>query len=338
MNPPLVSVLIPAWNRERYIEAAVRSALAQTMGDLEVIVSDNASTDNTCSIVEMLAREDARVRLIRQEKNLGPVANWRACAAAARGKYAKILWSDDVDAPEFLRRATEALEANPSAKLYLTNASLINSSGAVERTNLYRFPEKSGTIPSQKMLFWMLATQRMPVSPGCALMPLDVLRKGLTLAIPTLKPGPADRHGVGPDIMTLLWAALCGQCVVLDDQPLACFRAHPGSITVSSRERELQVLYLVAKSAFVGTCKNQMPRRLVLASHGVHRLMLARLKAGDYLGVDGLAKIDGLRLGVSEWTQACVCGMAICLRERAQHHLLQAAIAWRAAMKIAARK
>lgn len=321
-SPPIVSVLIPAWNRERHIEAAVRSALDQTMPDLEVIVSDNASTDRTCEIVERLAAEDPRVRLIRQGQNIGPVPNWRACASVARGKYAKILWSDDVDHPEFLERGIAALEACSASRLYLANVSLIDAEGRMSCDRLYRFHGGCRSIPSSTMLRWLLTTHRMPVSPGCALMPMDILRQGLAIEIPAFRPGSADWHGVGPDVMTLLWASLQGERVVLDGRPLARFRAHSGSITMASRKRELEILYLIAKSAFLDAFGDRLPSWIASAGYGVNRVMLTRLRAAEYLGVDDVSKISRCPYGAARYAMACIHGAAICGRERVRHDLL----------------
>ena len=88
---PLASILIPVYNRAGLIEATIRSALAQSYDPIEVVVVDNASTDATWEVLQRLALEDPRLRIFRNETNLGPVRNWRACAEHARGHYAKIL-------------------------------------------------------------------------------------------------------------------------------------------------------------------------------------------------------------------------------------------------------
>ena len=73
---PKVSILIPVYNRPEQILRAVHGALAQTHRNLEVIISDNASTDGTWAAVQRLAAEDARVLAYRNPTNLGPIRNW----------------------------------------------------------------------------------------------------------------------------------------------------------------------------------------------------------------------------------------------------------------------
>ena len=76
---PRVSILIPVYNREALIGECIQSALFQTFTDFEVIIVDNASTDNTWGICQRFAEQDKRVRVFRNEKNIGPVRNWRRC-------------------------------------------------------------------------------------------------------------------------------------------------------------------------------------------------------------------------------------------------------------------
>src|SRR4051794_25721886 len=100
-SEPLISVLIPTFNREKYVYDCIASALRQSFIDIEVVVSDNASTDRTVAIVEEFARTDARVRLLRHSTNRGPTPNWAECLRAARGRYVHWLWSDDTIEPGF---------------------------------------------------------------------------------------------------------------------------------------------------------------------------------------------------------------------------------------------
>ena len=107
-----ISILIPTYNREQYIEEAVRSALNQTYKNIEVIVVDNKSTDNSWMILENLAKNDSRIKLFQNDTNIGPVKNWKRCIDKATGKFCKILWSDDLIAPEFLERTLPFLRSN----------------------------------------------------------------------------------------------------------------------------------------------------------------------------------------------------------------------------------
>ena len=107
---PTVSVIIPAYNAERYLAETLESVLAQTLADLEVIVVDDGSTDTTCAIVEELAARDARISLLRQENSYAGVARNNGMARA-RGTYLYFLDADDTVEPEALETMVAAAES-----------------------------------------------------------------------------------------------------------------------------------------------------------------------------------------------------------------------------------
>lgn len=96
---PTVSVIIPAWNASAYIDEALGSLAAQTLGDWEALVIDDASTDDTIARVAAAAERDPRVRLIRQQANAGPSAARNRGIAEARGTFIALLDADDAYEP-----------------------------------------------------------------------------------------------------------------------------------------------------------------------------------------------------------------------------------------------
>lgn len=100
MNDPLVSVIIPTYNYGRYLKRAVDSVCNQTISDIEIIVVDDHSTDNTPEVMNTI--DDARVNYIRQSENVGQSANRNAGIACARGKYVAFLDADDWWKPEYI--------------------------------------------------------------------------------------------------------------------------------------------------------------------------------------------------------------------------------------------
>jgi glycosyltransferase involved in cell wall biosynthesis len=119
-STPLVSVLVTAYNREEYIAESLESVLAQTMGDFEIIVSDDHSTDGTVGIVETFARRDPRVRLSVNSQNLGDYGNRRQAASLARGRFLKYHDSDDVMYPHCLAVMVAAMLKEPDAACALS--------------------------------------------------------------------------------------------------------------------------------------------------------------------------------------------------------------------------
>lgn len=110
---PLVSVVIPSYNGGPFIAQAVRSVLDQTLGDLELVIVDDASTDDTLEIVGRVA--DERVRVLTTETNVGAGANWNRAVRAARGRYLKLLCQDDVLAPRCIERQVAAFASDGGA-------------------------------------------------------------------------------------------------------------------------------------------------------------------------------------------------------------------------------
>ena len=108
---PKVSVVIPMYNREAYVRDAIDSIINQSFTDFELLVIDDGSTDGSCEAVR--SYDDDRIRLIRNEGNLGIAATRNAALGFARGGYLAFLDSDDIARPDRLARQTAFLDAHP---------------------------------------------------------------------------------------------------------------------------------------------------------------------------------------------------------------------------------
>ena len=108
---------MPVFNGAATIAGAIEALLAQTFGDFELIVSDNASTDGTRDVVEGLVVQDARIRYQRQATNIGANNNYSHLAVVARGEFLKWASASDWCAPTFLERCLELLMRNADAVL-----------------------------------------------------------------------------------------------------------------------------------------------------------------------------------------------------------------------------
>ena len=108
-NLPLVSIGIPTYNRAGSLSRAIESALAQDYGNLEIVISDNASTDETQTICEKFAQQDARVRYFRQPVNQGAAANFNAALQQARGEFFMWLSDDDWLGAGFIEACAQTL-------------------------------------------------------------------------------------------------------------------------------------------------------------------------------------------------------------------------------------
>lgn len=110
---PIVSVIIPTFNRANVIEDALKSALNQTLLDIEILVCDDASTDATIGIVESFQKRDPRVYLLSLSENQGSAAARNLGLRTARGKYIAFLDSDDVWGPEKLEFQVKRMNSEP---------------------------------------------------------------------------------------------------------------------------------------------------------------------------------------------------------------------------------
>lgn len=109
---PQVTIAIPVYNSAATLVRCVRSAMAQTMNDIEIIIADDASTDDSAAIAEKLAAEDGRIRVMRMGTNGGKSRAMNAMAEAARGTWFAVLDADDVYHPERLERMIAAGETH----------------------------------------------------------------------------------------------------------------------------------------------------------------------------------------------------------------------------------
>lgn len=126
---PRVSIGMPVYNGERYIEQAIESILAQTFSDFELIISDNASTDRTADICRIHAVRDRRIRYSRNETNIGYGRNQNLVAELSSGEYFMWAHHDDVRDPQCLERCVEILQMNPSIVLCYTYTRDIDETG-----------------------------------------------------------------------------------------------------------------------------------------------------------------------------------------------------------------
>lgn len=112
---PLVSVLMTAYNREKYIAEAIESVLAQSFKDYEVIICDDASTDNTFKIAQAYQKNHSCIKLFRNSENLGQFQNRNTAASYAKGKILVYVDSDDTIRPDSLKYIADAFNNFPAA-------------------------------------------------------------------------------------------------------------------------------------------------------------------------------------------------------------------------------
>jgi len=126
---PRVSIGMPAFNQETTVVRAIESVTGQTFADLELIVSDNASTDGTEAICRRLAAADTRIRYTRQAAPITPFDNFRFVLDAARAPYFMWLPADDYALPRLLERAVAVLDARPDVVCCVPGVEFLEADG-----------------------------------------------------------------------------------------------------------------------------------------------------------------------------------------------------------------
>src|SRR5271165_929178 len=111
-SKPLVSICLPLFNGASHLENALSSVLNQTYDNFEVVVVDDGSTDSSVALVKSLCKQDKRIRLYQNPKNLGLFANYNETIRQARGYYIKPFAQDDLLEHNALDRMSELLESH----------------------------------------------------------------------------------------------------------------------------------------------------------------------------------------------------------------------------------
>ncbi len=120
MTDPRVSVLLTSFNREKYLPASIESVLAQQFQDFELVIVDDHSSDHSAEIAYSYARQDSRIRVLVNDRNLGDYPNRNRAASFAKGEYIKFHDSDDLMYPHCLAVMVPLMDAEPSAAFGLS--------------------------------------------------------------------------------------------------------------------------------------------------------------------------------------------------------------------------
>ena len=127
-NFPKISIGIPVYNGEHFLDEKIKSILDQTFSDYEIIISDNASTDKTSIICNKFAKNEPKIRYMRQEKNIGIWENFNFVLKEAKGDY--FLWSsvDDIMLPTYLEKTLDIISSNKNISCCFTKIKLYGES------------------------------------------------------------------------------------------------------------------------------------------------------------------------------------------------------------------
>ena len=257
MNP-LVSILIPVYNRENIISETIDSAISQTYQNIEVIVCDNASTDGTWNILQAYARKDPRIKIFRNEDNLGPLLNWKRCLDNAQGEYGKILWSDDLMGETFIEHTLPLFDDDTAfvlsgVRLFISGTKATFSESTFQKREVYSTKEYLEDI-------LIYDKKKFPVSPGCALFRMDDLKKSFMMDIPNAENLDFKKVGAGNDLLFYLVTASRYKIIKTVNQIESFFRCHNDSLTMSNLDKVV-VYYAWTEHYFVNNYRKDLLRK-----------------------------------------------------------------------------
>lgn len=147
---PLVSICIPTFNREGLIWRAIESSIHQTYANIEIVVVDNASTDNTREVVLKYAARDKRIKYFENTTNIGSGNNYLKCAEYATGEYAQALGSDDWLSRNYIEEGVRNFSAAPEAAAIMTDVITLE----LQKDGTFRFVSESSTRPGRYSADW----------------------------------------------------------------------------------------------------------------------------------------------------------------------------------------
>jgi glycosyltransferase involved in cell wall biosynthesis len=210
MSPaaPRVVALVPTWRASEFIDQTLRSLAAQTWANLEILISDDASPDDTAAKCERFAAPDPRFRVIRQPRNLGWVGNVNALLRAAHGDYMVFAFQDDLPEPTYIEKCVTALEGNPRAIIAYSDIALVNQDATREEK---RYPVLDGVndrVRRGRLIAWQEGSWWIP-------------NRGVFRARAATEIGGLRRHAAGEfsaDWPWLLHMTLLGEAVRIPER------------------------------------------------------------------------------------------------------------------------
>lgn len=229
--PPKVSVYLPVYNCETYLELALRSILSQTFEDFEVIVVNDGSTDGTAAILDRMVAEDPRIIVLHQE-NSGVIDALNAGIKAARGKYLARMDADDVARPERFALQVAKLDAEPDIVALGAQIQLIDPEG--RPLSIMELPCDHADLDDRLMQRQSLAISH----------PAAMLRASAVDQIG----GYSNTAPAAEDIDLFLRLAEVGRLANLDSVQLD-YRLHHSSIGYTKRVQQMLDAWRAGKAA-----------------------------------------------------------------------------------------
>lgn len=210
---PLVSVIIPSYNHDRFVADCIQSVLNQSFQDFEIVITDDGSSDKTVDVIRSFT--DPRIRLFVHERNQGASIASNRCIANARGKYVAMLSSDDIWYPEKLETQVDFMEQHPEYAVVFGKVEWINEDNqSLTRENFPNFDIFD--VENRSRFEWL---QHFFKVGNCLCHPCSLVRKNIYAEVGMLNPALASI----PDFD--LWIRIClKHDIHIQDKRLIKFR------------------------------------------------------------------------------------------------------------------
>lgn len=252
-----VSIVIPVYNREKFIGEAIESCLNQTYKNLEIIICDNFSTDSTWNICQEYSKKYPIIHLYQNKVNLGPVLNWENCISKCNGRYVKVLFSDDL----LYNQCIELM-----VKKFIDGISFVFSSINIgKNSNItqiqYLWKRKAGVYSVGEYISSLFWSGRVPVSPGASLFRLTDLNEWMQYRKNHSELQQYTNNGAGLDALMFFIAAKNNKNVAYIENPLVFFRIHNDSLTVKNEFNHVSDNY---KKFFLWIARNEYSEELAM--------------------------------------------------------------------------
>lgn len=283
-STPVVSVCIPSYNYARFLEQCLHSVITQDFQDLEIILVDDCSTDNSVDVARRFS--DPRLTIHRNPTNLGMVENWNECVRRARGEFVKLLMADDYLMPGSLTRFVKALSASSSAGMASALAVYVDEHSCALRADPWRHKSSYLLLNPENSLMGKAAREVFTRTPTHT-----ILRRSLMKDCGYYSPS----FGVSAD--THMHVQMMGRAPTLFiGEHLVSFRTHGGAAS-SGNHSEFARQYRRVMDCLVDQVATSQKRAEIRA--------LARYNAERFVAVQALRAFcrgrvrEGMRLAWS---------------------------------------
>lgn len=216
---PKITIAIPTFNRVGFLRQAIDSALAQTYQNIEIIVSDNASTDATQQLLS--SYHDRGLVIIGQAKNIGMIQNWNACLQRATGEYFLLLSDDDVLAPDAIEKLVKPFLSHS----YPETIGIVYGRTRIVDEQLHEITTSVGGIPYETGLDFSINFLRG----WRGIFPCSILFRSADLK--ELKGFNGDKYSVACDAGAWMEIILRRGCVEYVSEIVSSYRRHNSSLT-----------------------------------------------------------------------------------------------------------